>query len=164
MSKLFEAPVKTLEGKTSSLGSLKGKALLIVNVASQCGLTPQYADLEKLHEEYEKRGFAVVGFPCNQFAGQEPGSSADIRTFCSTKYGVTFPLFEKIEVNGEHRHPIYQELTKVADAEGEAGDVKWNFEKFVVSADGKTVKRFRPMTQPHDPAVIAAIEKGLAAK
>src|SRR5512143_4156589 len=102
--KLFEAPVKTLEGKRSSLGSLKGKALLIVNVASQCGLTPQYSDLEKLHEEYAGRGFSVVGFPCNQFAGQEPGSSEDIRMFCSTKYGVTFPVFEKIEVNGAGRH------------------------------------------------------------
>jgi glutathione peroxidase len=164
MSKLFEAPVKTLEGKKSSLGSLKGKALLIVNVASQCGLTPQYTDLEKLHEEYGKRGFSVVGFPCNQFAGQEPGGAEEIRSFCSTKYGVTFPLFEKIEVNGPGRHPIYQELTKIADAEGNAGDVKWNFEKFVVSADGKTIRRFRPMTQPYDPEVVAAIEKGLPGK
>ena len=164
MTKLFEAPVKTLAGKPSTLGSLKGKALLIVNVASQCGLTPQYADLEKLHEEYGKRGFSVVGFPCNQFAGQEPGTSDEIRTFCSTKYGVTFPLFEKIEVNGTGRHPIYAELTKVADADGDAGDVKWNFEKFVVSADGKTIARFRPMTTPYDPAVIEAIENGLPKK
>jgi len=161
MSKLFEAPVKTLAGKPSSLGSLKGKALLIVNVASQCGLTPQYGDLEKLHETYAERGFSVVGFPCNQFGGQEPGSAEEITTFCSTKYGVAFPLFEKIEVNGDGRHPIYRELTKVADAEGDAGDVQWNFEKFVVSADGKTVTRFRPMTKPFDPAVIAAIEAGL---
>jgi glutathione peroxidase len=161
MSKLFEAPVKTLEGKPSSLRRLKGKALLIVNVASECGLTPQYRALETLHEKYEDRGFSVVGFPCNQFAGQEPASADEIRAFCSTKYGVTFPLFEKISVNGRRRHPIYKELTKVADAEGEAGDVQWNFEKFVVAADGKTITRFRPMTKPAARAVIKAIEAGL---
>jgi glutathione peroxidase len=161
MSKLFEAPVKTLEGRNSSLRRLKGTALLIVNVASECGLTPQYRALEKLHEKYADRGFSVVGFPCNQFAGQEPGSADEIRTFCSTKYGVTFPLFEKINVNGSRRHPIYRVLTKVPDAEGKAGDVQWNFEKFVVSADGKTITRFRPTTKPNDRAVVKAIEAGL---
>jgi len=161
MSKLFETPVKTLEGKRSSLRSLKGKALLIVNVASECGLTPQYRGLQTLQEKYEQRGFSVVGFPCNQFAGQEPGTADEIRAFCSKKYGVTFPLFEKISVNGRRRHPIYKELTKIADNEGEAGDVEWNFEKFVVSADGKTITRFRPTTKPNDRAVIKAIEAGL---
>jgi len=161
MSKLFEAPVKTLEGKGASLRRLEGKALLIVNVASECGLTPQYRGLQKLHDKYEKRGFSVVGFPCNQFAGQEPGSADEIRTFCTTKYGVTFPLFEKVYVNGRRRHPIYKELTKIADAEGEAGNVEWNFEKFVVSADGKTITRFRPTTKPNDRRVIKAIEAGL---
>jgi glutathione peroxidase len=163
-NRLDAVPVKTLDGKKSSLASLKGKALLIVNVASRCGLTPQYTDLEKLHEEYEDRGFAVVGFPCNQFGEQEPGSAEEIQTFCSTKYGVTFPMFEKIEVNGPGRHPIYEELTKVADGEGDAGDIQWNFEKFVVSADRKTIKRFRPMTKPRDKAVRKAIEEALPAR
>jgi len=161
MKSLFDTPVKTLAGKASSLAGLRGKALLIVNVASECGLTPQYRALEALHEEYKDRGFSVVGFPCNQFGGQEPGSAQEIRSFCRTKYGVTFPLFEKVEVNGEARHPIYKVLTKVADAEGSAGDVQWNFEKFVVSADGKTITRFRPMTKPRDPSVIAAVEAAL---
>jgi glutathione peroxidase len=161
MSILFDTPVNTLGGETSSLAALEGKALLIVNVASKCGLTPQYADLEKLHEEYAARGFSVVGFPCNQFGGQEPGSAEEIQTFCSTTYGVTFPMFEKIEVNGAGRHPIYQALTKIEDGDGEAGDIKWNFEKFVVSADGKSVKRFRPMTSPYDPDLVAAVEAAL---
>jgi glutathione peroxidase len=161
MSKLFESPVKTLDGKPSSLAAHKGKALLIVNVASKCGLTPQYADLEKLHDEYKGRGFAVVGFPCNQFGAQEPGSAVEIQEFCSATYGVTFPMFEKIEVNGGGRHPIYQALTTIKDADGEAGDIQWNFEKFVVSADGKTVTRFRPTTAPYDPAIVSAIEAGL---
>lgn len=161
MSTLFEARVRTLDGKPSSLAAHKGKALLIVNVASQCGLTPQYRDLEKLHEEYKGRGFSVLGFPCNQFGAQEPGSPEEIQTFCSTKYGVTFPMFEKIEVNGKGRHPVYRALTEVADDEGNAGDVQWNFEKFLVSADGTTIKRFRPMTKPYDPALVAAIEAAL---
>lgn len=161
MTKLFETPVKTLDGKPSSLAAHKGKALLIVNVASKCGLTPQYADLEKLHDEYKSRGFAVLGFPCNQFGGQEPGSAEEIQEFCSSTYGVTFPMFEKIEVNGSGRHPIYQALTTIEDADGEAGDIQWNFEKFVVSADGKMVKRFRPTTGPYDPAIVSAIEGAL---
>lgn len=161
MSKLYDTSVKTLEGKKSSLRNLKGRALLIVNVASECGLTPQYRALQKLQEMYEPRGFSVVGFPCNQFAGQEPGSAEEIRAFCDTKYRVTFPMFEKIAVNGRRRHPIYKELTKIADADGEAGDVEWNFEKFVVAADGETITRFRPMTKPNARAVIAAIEAGL---
>ena len=120
--------LKTLDGKDASLGDLQGKAVLVVNVASKCGLTPQYEGLEKLHEQYADRGFSVVGFPCNQFKGQEPGSADEIMEFCSMTYGVTFPLYEKIDVNGENRHPIYEELTKAADAEGATGDIRWNFE------------------------------------
>ena len=164
MNAIFETPIKTLDGEASSLASLKGNALLVVNVASKCGLTPQYTDLEKLHKEYKDRGFAVVGMPCNQFGGQEPGTAKEIKEFCSLTYGVTFPMFEKIEVNGANRHPIYQSLTTVADAKGEAGDVQWNFEKFLISADGKTITRFRPRTTPYDPTIIAAIEAGLPKK
>jgi len=155
---IFDAEIATLAGEPSSLQPYEGKALLLVNVASKCGLTPQYAGLEELQKKYEERGFSVLGFPCNQFLGQEPGSPEEIQTFCSTTYGVTFPLFEKIDVNGDHRHPIYAELTSVADADGEAGDVKWNFEKFLVSPIGEVVGRFRPQVEPDDPELIAAIE------
>jgi glutathione peroxidase len=153
--------VNTLAGQPSSLGDLADRTLLVVNVASKCGLTPQYTGLEQLHERYADRGFSVVGFPCNQFGGQEPGSAEEIEQFCSTSYGVTFPMFEKIEVNGPDRHPIYEELTALPDAEGEAGDIQWNFEKFLVSPDGKVLARFRPGTTPEDPALIAAIEANL---
>jgi len=156
-----DIPVNTLTGQPSSLGELDGKTLLVVNVASKCGLTPQYAGLEELHERFADRGFSVVGFPCNQFGGQEPGSAEEIAEFCSTTYGVSFPLFEKIEVNGAGRHPIYAELTATADAEGEAGDIQWNFEKFLVGPDGAVVARFRPMTAPDAPEVVAAIEANL---
>jgi glutathione peroxidase len=158
---LYDIPVKTLDGRPASLGDLSGKTLLVVNVASKCGLTPQYTGLEALHEQFAERGFAVVGFPCNQFGGQEPGSAEEIAEFCSATYGVTFPMFEKIEVNGADRHPVYTELTALADAEGEAGDIQWNFEKFLVTPDGKAVARFRPGTQPDAPEVIAAIEASL---
>jgi glutathione peroxidase len=158
---IFETPVATLDGAPSSLAAHRGKALLVVNVASRCGLTPQYEALEKLHAQYAARGFSVVGFPCNQFGGQEPGTAEEIKSFCSLTYGVTFPMFEKIEVNGPGRHPIYTELTRVPDAAGAAGDIRWNFEKFVISADGRTVTRFAPQTEPYDPAIIAAIEAGL---
>ncbi|HRI49589.1 MAG TPA: glutathione peroxidase [Pseudomonadota bacterium] len=158
---LYDHPVKTLQGEPSSLKAHAGKALLIVNVASKCGLTPQYRGLEELHEKYAARGFAVLGFPCNQFGGQEPGTAEQIETFCSTTYGVTFPMLEKVEVNGQNRHPIYSELTAVPDSSGKAGDIQWNFEKFLVSPDGKTVQRFRPRTEPSDPALIAAIEASL---
>ena len=154
-------PLKTLDGRDSSLGEFAGKALLVVNVASKCGLTPQYSGLERLQERFGEQGFSVVGFPCNQFAGQEPGSAEEIQTFCSTTYGVTFPLFEKIDVNGESRHPLYAELTETADAEGAAGDVQWNFEKFLVGADGEVLARFRPRTEPEDEAVVKAIEAAL---
>jgi glutathione peroxidase len=160
---IHEIPVKTLDGQDSSLGALAGKALLVVNVASKCGLTPQYSGLERLQERFGDQGFSVVGFPCNQFAGQEPGSAEEIQTFCSTTYGVTFPLFEKIDVNGEDRHSLYSELTKTEDAEGASGDVQWNFEKFLVAADGEILARFRPRTEPEDEAVVKAIEAALPA-
>ena len=160
---LYDIPVKTLSGEDSSLGALAGKTLLVVNVASKCGLTPQYATLEALQARLADRGFSVVGFPCNQFGGQEPGTTEEIEEFCSTTYGVTFPMFEKIEVNGEGRHPIYDALTSAADASGEAGDVQWNFEKFLLAPDGSVVARFRPRTVPDDPEVLAAIEEYLPA-
>jgi len=159
---LLDTPVNTLSGRPSSLAALTGKSLLIVNVASKCGLTPQYEGLERLQQRYAARPFSVVGFPCNQFGGQEPGTSAEIQEFCSTTYGVTFPLFEKIEVNGSGRHPVYTELTAVPDADGETGDIQWNFEKFLVSRDGKILARFRPRTEPEAPEVIEAIEASLA--
>ena len=158
---IYDIPVKTLAGADSSLGDFAGTTLLVVNVASKCGLTPQYAALEALHERLSERGFAVVGFPCNQFGGQEPGTADEIAQFCSATYGVTFPMFEKIEVNGPDRHPIYTELTAFADGGGEAGDVQWNFEKFLLGPDGTIAARFRPRTAPDDPEVLAAIEENL---
>jgi glutathione peroxidase len=158
---IFDAPINTLAGEASSLKDYEGKALLLVNVASKCGLTPQYTGLEELHEHFEDRGFAVIGFPCNQFMGQEPGSAEEIQNFCSANYGITFPLFEKIDVNGEGRHPIYAELTEAPDAEGVAGDVAWNFEKFLISPSGKIVGRFRPQVEPRDADLVAAIEAQL---
>jgi glutathione peroxidase len=158
---IYDAPIKTITGEDSSLAEYEGKELLLVNVASKCGLTPQYTGLEALQKKYEDRGFTVIGFPCNQFMGQEPGTADEIQTFCSTTYGVTFPLFEKIDVNGADRHPIYAELTESSDATGEAGDVTWNFEKFLVSPIGNVVGRFRPQVEPEDPDLVAAIEANL---
>jgi glutathione peroxidase len=158
---MWNAALKTLHGKDTKLADYKGKALLLVNVASQCGLTPQYTQLEALQKEYGPKGFTVIGFPCNQFGEQEPGSAEEIETFCSTKYGVTFPMMEKIEVNGGGRHEVYKSLTSLADARGYTGDIRWNFEKFVVSADGTQITRFHPKTKPDDPTVIAAIESAL---
>jgi len=161
MESLFELPIRTLAGEPSSLAAHRGKVLLLVNVASKCGLTPQYSGLERLQQTYGERGFTVLGFPCNQFAGQEPGSAEEIQEFCSTTYGVSFPLFEKVDVNGAGRHPVYARLTEVADAEGEAGDIQWNFEKFLVGADGEVVGRFRPRTEPESAELVAAIEAQL---
>ena len=158
---VHDIDVKTLDGEPASLGDLAGNTLLVVNVASKCGLTPQYTGLERLHERFAGRGFSVVGFPCNQFGGQEPGSAEEIQQFCSTTYGVTFPMFEKIEVNGPGRHPLYTELTAVPDASGEAGDIQWNFEKFLVGPDGAIIGRFRPLTEPEDQEIVAAIEASL---
>jgi glutathione peroxidase len=157
---IFEHSIKTLDGEPADLADHRGEALLLVNVASKCGLTPQYTGLERLQQTYGDRGFSVLGFPCNQFGGQEPGSAEEIATFCSTSYGVTFPMFEKIDVNGPGRHPIYAELTTVADAEGHDGDIRWNFEKFLVDPQGN-VTRYSPMVAPEDPALVAAIEDAL---
>ncbi|WP_329136385.1 glutathione peroxidase [Streptomyces sp. NBC_01476] len=161
MSTLYDIPLRTIDGTPTSLAEHRGSAVLVVNVASKCGSTPQYAGLERLQQRYADRGFTVLGVPCNQFAGQEPGTAEEIQTFCSTTYGVTFPLLEKTEVNGEGRHPLYAELTQAADAEGTAGDIAWNFEKFLVSADGKVVGRFRTKTVPEASEVTGAIEAQL---
>ena len=160
---IYDIPLETLDGQPTSLAEHKGKALLIVNVASKCGLTPQYTGLEQLHEKYEARGFTVLGFPCNQFLFQEPGNAEKIATFCSTKYGVTFPLYEKLKVKGKDQHPLYALLSASKDDEGQAGNVKWNFEKFLISPEGEVLRRFRPRTVPEDAAVVSAIEAALPA-
>ncbi|RRR47232.1 glutathione peroxidase [Mycolicibacter terrae] len=155
---LADIPLTTLDGRPTSLADYAGRAVLVVNVASKCGLTPQYSALEKLARDYADRGLTVLGVPCNQFMGQEPGTPEEIQTFCSTTYGVTFPLLAKTDVNGDDRHPLYAGLTKTADADGSAGDVQWNFEKFLLAPSGVVVNRFRPTTVPDAPEVIAAIE------
>ena len=159
---VHDIELQTLAGEPATLGDYADSAILVVNVASECGLTPQYTGLQKLHERFAERGFTVAGFPCNQFGAQEPGTADEIRGFCTVNYGVTFPLFSKIEVNGPGRHPLYAELTKAADAAGEAGDIQWNFEKFLIDREGKIVARFRPLTEPQAPEVISAIEASLA--
>jgi glutathione peroxidase len=158
---LHDIPLETLKGEPSSMGELKGKAVLVVNVASRCGFTPQYEGLERLHETYGPRGFTVVGFPCNQFGGQEPGTAEQIADFCSTRFGIAFPMMAKTDVNGDERHPLFAELTQLADAEGKDGDVRWNFEKFLISPEGEPVARFRTMTTPEDSALVAAVEAAL---
>ena len=155
---LNDIALTTLDGRPTSLAEYADGAVLVVNVASKCGLTPQYTALEKLAEDYGDRGLTVVGVPCNQFMAQEPGTAEEIASFCSNTYGVTFPLLEKVDVNGEGRHPLYAELTKTADDRGEAGDVQWNFEKFLIAPGGRVVNRFRPQTVPDAPEVIGAIE------
>ncbi|MFJ4846433.1 MULTISPECIES: glutathione peroxidase [unclassified Streptomyces] len=158
---IYDIPLRTLSGESASLADHEGKALLIVNVASKCGMTPQYEGLERLQKRYADRGFTVLGFPSNQFGGQEPGTAEEIATFCSATYGVSFPLFEKTDVNGEDRHPLYATLTETADAQGAAGDIQWNFEKFLISADGQVVGRFRSRTEPEADEVVGAIEEHL---
>jgi len=155
---LFDATIANLDGTAADLHAFDDSAVLVVNVASKCGLTPQYEGLERLQKRYADRGFTVLGVPCNQFMGQEPGTSEEIATFCSSTYGVTFPLTEKIDVNGDDRHALYAELTAVADAAGETGDIQWNFEKFLVAPGGAIVGRFRPTVEPEDDALVAAIE------
>jgi glutathione peroxidase len=155
---VYEHQIKALNGERLDMS---GNVTLIVNVASQCGLTPQYAGLQELQERFGGRGFTVLGVPCNQFGGQEPGTPDEIAGFCDTSYGVTFPLTEKIEVNGADRHPLYEELTQTPDAEGEAGDIQWNFEKFLVSAEGRVIARFRPGTTPTSEPVVGAITNAL---
>jgi glutathione peroxidase len=158
MSNLHDIPLQTLDGAATTLGEHRGKAVLVVNVASKCGLTPQYEGLERLQQKYADRGFTVLGVPCNQFGGQEPGTAEEIQTFCSTTYGVSFPLLAKADVNGANRHPLYAELTQLPDAAGEAGDITWNFEKFLVNGSGEAVARFRPAVAPEASEVTGAIE------
>jgi glutathione peroxidase len=160
---VYDVSVNTLAGEPASLADHAGHTLLIVNVASKCGLTPQYAALESLFERYSDQGFEVLGFPCNQFGAQEPGTADEIQEFCSVNYGVSFPLFEKIEVNGPNRHPLYRELTDTADAGGHSGDIRWNFEKFLIGPDGAIVARYAPQTTPDDPGLVADIEANLPA-
>ncbi|WP_018657747.1 glutathione peroxidase [Actinomadura flavalba] len=155
---VFDVEIESLRGGAADLGQYRGKAVLVVNVASKCGLTPQYNGLERLQERYAERGFTVLGVPCNQFMGQEPGSAEEIAEFCSATYGVTFPLTEKVDVNGPARHPLYDELTGVADAEGHTGDIRWNFEKFLVAPDGAVVARFAPQAEPESAEVVSAVE------
>jgi len=160
---IYDHDVSALGGGEANLHDYEDKVTLVVNVASKCGLTPQYEGLERLQERYGPKGFAVLGFPCNQFGEQEPGSSEEIATFCSTTYGVSFPMFEKVEVNGEGRDSLFVELTDKPDAEGTAGDIQWNFEKFLVAPGGEVVARFRPMTDPEAPELTALIEANLPA-
>lgn len=156
---ILDAPIARLDGTSTTLGEITGgQPALLVNVASKCGLTPQYTGLEELQARFADRGFTVVGLPCNQFMGQEPGTADEIAEFCSATYGVTFPLTEKIEVNGDDRHAIYDELAETPDEEGEAGDVQWNFEKFLIAADGTVISRFRPRVEPGDERIVDAIE------
>ena len=155
---IFDIQIGALTGGDADLAQYRGKAVLLANVASKCGLTPQYAALERLQERYAPRGFTVIGVPCNQFMWQEPGSAEEIATFCSTTYGVTFPMTEKVKVNGKGRHPLYQELVDFPDADGYTGDIRWNFEKFLITPDGTVVARFAPQTDPESDDVVAAIE------
>ncbi|OBJ70248.1 glutathione peroxidase [Mycobacterium sp. 1274756.6] len=158
MTALTDIPLTTLDGRPTSLADYRDRAVLVVNVASKCGLTPQYTALQQLAEDYADRGLTVIGVPCNQFMGQEPGSPAEIAEFCSTTYGVSFPLLAKTDVNGADRHPLYTRLTETADADGQAGDVQWNFEKFLIAPGGEVVNRFRPTTAPDAAEVTEAIE------
>ena len=160
---IIDLPLNRLDGEPTTLSEYKDKAVLLVNVASKCGLTPQYAGLQRLQEQYRDRGFTVLGFPCNQFLGQEPGSAEEIQQFCSTTYGIDFPLLEKNDVNGEDQHPLYAELNQVADPEGYTGDIRWNFEKFLVAPGGEVVARFNPTVTPEDPQIVDAIEQHLPA-
>ncbi|RKN50825.1 glutathione peroxidase [Micromonospora endolithica] len=158
---VFDIRIDALGGGPADLARYRDHALLVVNVASRCGLTPQYAGLQSLHDEYADRGLVVLGVPCNQFAGQEPGSAAEISDFCQVNYGVTFPLTEKVDVNGPDRHPLYAALADTPDADGHAGDVRWNFEKFLVGPDGAVAARFAPTVAPDAAELRAAIEKVL---
>lgn len=157
----YDIELRTLEGERVSLQDYEDRTLLIVNVASRCGFTPQYQGLEALHRRYRDQGFSVLGFPCNQFGAQEPGNAQQIREFCSTRYDVSFPIFEKIDVNGSGRHPLYAELVGAADSSGKSGDVSWNFEKFLVSPGGK-LQRFRALVEPESPDIVNSIEAALA--
>ena len=155
---IYEVELARLDGKPESLSAYAGKVVLAVNVASKCGFTPQYAGLQALHTEYADRGFTVLGFPCNQFFHQEPGGAEQIQQFCSINYGVTFPLFAKLEVKGANQHPLYAILTEIPDDAGTAGNVKWNFEKFLINREGHAVRRFRSKVTPQDPQLVEAVE------
>lgn len=159
---IHEFTAKTIDGKERSLSEYAGKTLLVVNVASQCGLTPHYAGLQELYETSRDRGLVVLGFPCNQFGTQEPGSEAEIKTFCETRYGVTFPMFAKIEVNGPNRHPLYAFLTEQSTQPDGPGDIQWNFAKFLIDRTGKVIARFAPPTKPVSDEIVSAIEQTLA--
>ncbi len=159
MAGFYDIPVRSIDGVADLLGGLRGKVVLAVNVASRCGLTPQYSALEQLHRDLQAQNFSVVGFPCNQFGAQEPGTEAEIAQFCTTRYDVTFPLSAKLEVNGAHRHPLYAFLT--SPTEGVAGDIAWNFEKFLVGRDGQVLRRYPPPTKPDDPALLQDITDAL---
>jgi len=159
---IYDVAINALDGTPADLHDYDGKAVLVVNVASRCGLTPQYTGLEQIHEQYADRGFTVLGVPCNQFGAQEPGTAEEIATFCSTSYGVTFPMTEKVEVNGDGRHPLYQQLVDVPDsADGHTGDIRWNFEKFLLAPGGEIVARFNPMVDPTSAEISDALEKVL---
>ena len=155
MVNVYEHAVKTITGEETTLGCFRGKTLLIVNVASECGLTPQYSGLQNLYNQYSSRGLCVIGFPCNQFGSQEPGTEEEIKSFCTTNYNITFPMYSKIEVNGNKRHPLYTQLV------GNGKDISWNFEKFLVSKDSLLIQRFSPKTTPEDPILIQAIEENI---
>jgi len=155
---IYDIELPRLDGKPARLSEYEGKVVLAVNVASKCGFTPQYAGLEAIYERYADRGFVVLGFPCNQFFNQEPGSAEKIQEFCSVNYGVTFPLFTKLDVKGSNQHPLYEILSETADDTGKAGSVKWNFEKFLVGRDGRVVRRFRSKVVPEDPQLLGAID------
>ncbi|MDX3522235.1 glutathione peroxidase [Streptomyces scabiei] len=157
----LDVEIGALKGGSADLARYAGQAVLVVNVASKCGLTPQYTGLEALQARYAAQGFTVLGVPCNQFLGQEPGSAEEIAEFCSATYGVTFPLTEKVEVNGEGRHALYERLVDHADAEGHTGDIRWNFEKFLIGRDGTVVARFSPQTEPESAELVAAVEKAI---
>ena len=159
---VYEIPLNSIDGDAGVLAAQQGNVTLLVNVASFCGLTPQYEGLEQLHERFGAQGFSVIGIPCNQFGAQEPGTVDEIKTFCSTSYGVTFPLTEKIEVNGDGRHALYQQLTPVADAEDHTGDIRWNFEKFLIGRDGEVIARFAPLVEPGNDDLVGAIEKAVS--
>ena len=158
---IYDVSIQSLDGTPAELPQYKDKAVLLVNVASKCGLTPQYTGLESLQKKYAGKGFTVLGVPCNQFMGQEPGTAEEIQEFCSTNYGVTFPLTEKVDVNGENRHALYNQLVDVADADGHTGDIRWNFEKFLIAPGGEVVARFNPTVEPESDEVITTIEKAL---
>lgn len=161
MMSIYDNEIAPLMGSGNVLDEVKGKVVLVVNVASRCGLTPQYEALQAIYGRYSDKGFSVLGVPCNQFLGQEPGTAEEIKEFCDTRFNVTFPLTTKVDVNGDHQHSLYRQLNEANDGEGYSGDIRWNFEKFVVDRAGKVVARFHPKTAPDAPEVVAAIESVL---